>query len=287
MSSSRGEDMYHVSVADGYNLPMIIRPQRGTGNTCVSTGCIQDLNPPCPPELRVVGDDGITTVGLPALPITRAKFQLARLDPSAEDIYEVNMADGYNLPMVIRPKGGTGNVCVSTGCVQDLNSVCPPELKVVGDDGVTTIACKSACLAFGPDEYCCSDEGCVSSSYGQFFKNACMSWGSHPSFRYFGSTRVNKNEGAPRVVVENNPSINNQNIPSSFPTSQGTPTYFSRGGSLVTNAVIWTSLAALAIFSFHLIMFLFLEKHNMISANNISSGDYKYSWERFIVPVRQ
>ncbi|KAJ4843337.1 hypothetical protein Tsubulata_026712, partial [Turnera subulata] len=101
------------------------------------------------------------------------RLHLARLDPSAQDFYEVNLADGYNLPVVIRPKGGSGNVCVSTGCVQDLNTQCPPELKVVGDDGVTTIACKSACLAFGTDGYCWNDDGGVSSSYGQFFKHAC------------------------------------------------------------------------------------------------------------------
>ncbi|KAJ4843338.1 hypothetical protein Tsubulata_026713, partial [Turnera subulata] len=63
----------------------------------------------------------------PALPITRARLHLSH--PSGQDIYEVNLADGYNLPMVIRPQRGTGDVCVSTGCVQDLNTQCPPELK--------------------------------------------------------------------------------------------------------------------------------------------------------------
>ncbi|KAJ4829889.1 hypothetical protein Tsubulata_013150 [Turnera subulata] len=105
----------------------------------------------------------------PALPVTLANFHLVH--PGGEDMYHVSVADGYNLPMIIRPQRGTGNTCVSTGCIQDLNPPCPPELRVVGDDGITTVACKSACLAFGPWAYCCSD--CVSNSYGQFFKDAC------------------------------------------------------------------------------------------------------------------
>ncbi|KAJ4843341.1 hypothetical protein Tsubulata_026716, partial [Turnera subulata] len=63
----------------------------------------------------------------PALPVTLANFHL--FHPGGEDVYEVNVADGYNLPMIIRPQRGTGNACISAGCVQDLNSVCPHELR--------------------------------------------------------------------------------------------------------------------------------------------------------------
>ncbi|KAJ4829885.1 hypothetical protein Tsubulata_013145 [Turnera subulata] len=186
-----------------------------------------------------------------ALPITLANFNLNH--PGGQDLYEVNVADGYNLPIVIRPQRGTGNVCVSTGCVQDLNSVCPPELKVVGDDGVTTVACKNACLAFG----CCGDVGCVSSASGQFFKNACPRARTHlfevtnnlfscvdADYKItfcppnpFGDIHINRHEAKPRVTGENIP------IPS--PTSQGTPRYSSTRNSIIHNAAIWMAMAAI------------------------------------------
>ncbi|KAE8695124.1 Thaumatin-like protein 1 [Hibiscus syriacus] len=83
---------------------------------------------------------------------------------------------GYNLPMMISPRGGTGGNCRSAGCAADLNGDCPVELKVV--DGSEGVACKSACDAFGDPQYCCSGayatpNTCKPSSYSQFFKTAC------------------------------------------------------------------------------------------------------------------
>ncbi|KAL4311248.1 hypothetical protein GQ457_01G009110 [Hibiscus cannabinus] len=46
------QDFYDVSLVDGYNIPMIVEPSSGSG-TCLSTGCINDLNQECPTELRV------------------------------------------------------------------------------------------------------------------------------------------------------------------------------------------------------------------------------------------
>ncbi|KDP36909.1 hypothetical protein JCGZ_08200 [Jatropha curcas] len=45
------QDFYDVSLVDGYNLPMVVEPNRGSGN-CLSTGCITDLNQQCPAELK-------------------------------------------------------------------------------------------------------------------------------------------------------------------------------------------------------------------------------------------
>lgn len=57
---------------------------------------------------------------------------------------------------------------------------CPKELQVVGggEGGGQVVACKSACEAFGLDQYCCSGEfanpnTCKPSFYSTIFKRAC------------------------------------------------------------------------------------------------------------------
>ncbi|THU54896.1 hypothetical protein C4D60_Mb11t00880 [Musa balbisiana] len=98
------------------------------------------------------------------------------------DYYDVSLVDGYNLPMLVVAQGGSGGGCGSTGCVADLNRVCPSDLKVVttqsSSRGSEVVACMSACEAFGSPQYCCSGaygnpNSCKPSSYSQFFKNAC------------------------------------------------------------------------------------------------------------------
>ncbi|XP_010929479.2 pathogenesis-related thaumatin-like protein 3.5 [Elaeis guineensis] len=91
------------------------------------------------------------------------------------DYYDVSLVDGYNLPVAAAPRVPRGR-CNATGCAADLNRACPKELQVDGDGGV--VACKSACEAFGLDEYCCSGEfgspgTCKPSFYSSIFKNAC------------------------------------------------------------------------------------------------------------------
>ncbi|KMZ64125.1 Thaumatin-like protein 1, putative, expressed [Zostera marina] len=108
-------------------------------------------------------------------PATLAEFTLA--GSGGMDFYDVSLVDGYNLPMLVQPKSSSSSNCKSTGCLVDLNGMCPDELKVVGSSGQGA-ACKSACEAFGSSEYCCSGEHanpstCKPSSYSQFFKNAC------------------------------------------------------------------------------------------------------------------
>ncbi|KAJ6336322.1 hypothetical protein OIU78_012841 [Salix suchowensis] len=67
--------------------------------------------------------------------------------------------------------------CTSTGCVVDLNDVCPSELKVTSTGG-ENVACKSACEAFRSPQYCCNGafgtpDTCKPSSYSEIFKTAC------------------------------------------------------------------------------------------------------------------
>ncbi|MED6108446.1 Thaumatin-like protein 1 [Stylosanthes scabra] len=132
----------------------------------------------------VTGDCGSSTMecsgGGAAPPATLAEFTLN--GAGGLDFFDVSLVDGYNLPMIIEPQGGSGGGnCSATGCVVDLNSACPTELKVMSSSsngGDESVACKSACEAFGNPEYCCSGafanpQTCKPSSYSQFFKSAC------------------------------------------------------------------------------------------------------------------
>lgn len=128
------------------------------------------------------GDCGSGTIectGGAAPPATLAEFTLD--GSGGKDFYDVSLVDGYNLPMLVMPQGGGGSNCTATGCLVNLNSACPSDLKVMmpsSDGGSEGVACRSACEAFGSPQYCCSGEygnpnTCKPSSYSQFFKNAC------------------------------------------------------------------------------------------------------------------
>ncbi|XP_078152038.1 pathogenesis-related thaumatin-like protein 3.5 isoform X2 [Carex rostrata] len=115
-----------------------------------------------------------------APPATLAEFTLD--GSGGMDFYDVSLVDGYNVPMLVVPQSGSGGGnCTTTGCLVDLNSACPMDLKVVlqtEGGGSENVACKSACEAFGSAQYCCSGEygnpnTCKPSAYSQFFKNAC------------------------------------------------------------------------------------------------------------------
>ncbi|PSS29937.1 Thaumatin-like protein [Actinidia chinensis var. chinensis] len=131
----------------------------------------------------VTGDCGSGTVdcgGAGAVPpATLAEFTLN--GAGGLDFYDVSLVDGYNLPMLVVPRGGAGGNCTATGCVAELNGQCPAELRVVSGGAYGTdesVACKSACLAFGDPQFCCSGayatpDTCKPTSYSEFFKSAC------------------------------------------------------------------------------------------------------------------
>lgn len=113
-----------------------------------------------------------------APPATLAEFTLD--GAGGLDFFDVSLVDGYNVPMLVVPQGGSAGTdkCIATGCVGDLNGACPPELKVMSSDGRESVACKSACEAFNSPQYCCSGafgtpDTCKPSSYSQIFKSAC------------------------------------------------------------------------------------------------------------------
>jgi hypothetical protein len=93
--------------------------------------------------------------GSGATPATLAELTLAAW--SGLDFYDVSMVDGSNLPMYINISGGiTGDPisptgCSSVGCTRPVD--CPSAMQVTA--GGQMVACKTACAAFGTDDYCC------------------------------------------------------------------------------------------------------------------------------------
>ncbi|XP_055804526.1 pathogenesis-related thaumatin-like protein 3.5 isoform X2 [Solanum dulcamara] len=154
----------------------------GAGTSQISPTGFQ-LNPgQAIPVSIPAGDCGSGTLectGGAAPPATLAEFTLNGAD--GLDFYDVSLVDGYNLPMLITPQGGTGaGNCSATGCVVDLNGPCPAELKLMstGEGGGECVACKSACEAFGDPMYCCSGayatpDTCKPTDYSEFFKSSC------------------------------------------------------------------------------------------------------------------
>ncbi|KAG8074123.1 hypothetical protein GUJ93_ZPchr0006g43355 [Zizania palustris] len=118
-----------------------------------------------------------------ATPVTLAEFTLGGAD--GKDFYDVSLVDGYNVGIGVTATGAKVNLatCGYAGCVGDVNALCPPELQVAGkrsegQPGTTTVACRSACEAFGTPEYCCTGEhggpdSCGPTKYSKLFKAAC------------------------------------------------------------------------------------------------------------------
>ncbi|CAI9771445.1 unnamed protein product [Fraxinus pennsylvanica] len=142
---------------------------------------------------------GLKCIGGGVPPASLVEFTLANGN-AEKDFYDVSLVDGYNLPLGVRPTGGSGD-CQYAGCVADLNKSCPSELQVIVSGEV--VACKSACTAFNSPEYCCSGDHstpatCPPTSYSQLFKNACP---SAYSYAYDDQTSTRTCAGADYVIT--------------------------------------------------------------------------------------
>ncbi|KAM2435986.1 hypothetical protein PS1_025874 [Malus domestica] len=56
IAENGGQDFYDVSLVDGFNLPMFVAPQGGTGE-CKASTCPANVNAACPAELQVKAAD--------------------------------------------------------------------------------------------------------------------------------------------------------------------------------------------------------------------------------------
>ncbi|KAK9874692.1 hypothetical protein WA026_005512 [Henosepilachna vigintioctopunctata] len=101
------------------------------------------------------------------------------------DFYDISLVDGFNVKASMTPIGGQGDgsrySCKQAGCNTYINDRCPSELLVREPNG-QPIGCKSACLAFNTDQYCCrgahnTPQTCRSSdwprNYPAMFKQWC------------------------------------------------------------------------------------------------------------------
>jgi len=157
-------------------------PLKWSGRFWPRTGCATDssgkfscLSADCGSgKLECSGQGG-------APPATLAEFTLQGDDN--KDFYDTSLVDGYNVPLSIVPQGMPE--CNMTECSVDINRRCPPELQArAGPDG-RVVGCKSACLAFGAKQYCCSEDFndpkiCKPTNYSKIFKDVCPQAYSYP-----------------------------------------------------------------------------------------------------------
>ncbi|KAG4973709.1 hypothetical protein JHK87_030530 [Glycine soja] len=152
-------------------------PKSWSGRIWARTLCGQDSDGKFSCATADCGSGKVQCVGGAKPPATLAEFTLNGAD--GLDFYDVSLVDGYNLPMLIVAKDGTRGGCSATGCLVDLNGGCPAELRVARSNGSRgSVACRSACEAFGDPRFCCSEaystpDMCGPSPYSLFFKHAC------------------------------------------------------------------------------------------------------------------
>ncbi|KAG0451116.1 hypothetical protein HPP92_026389 [Vanilla planifolia] len=177
----------HPVIADGgFSLPSgdvkrIQAPGTWNGRFWGRTGCDFSSNSSstcqtgdCQGQLACNG-----TIGLPPATLVEVSLHEGVDKPS---FYDVSLVDGYNLPISVLTKP-TDPKCLIRGCTKSVNKVCPQELQVMNKTG-DVIACKSACLAFNSDIFCCrgsykSPQKCKPSVYSKLFKEACPSYFSY------------------------------------------------------------------------------------------------------------
>ncbi|XP_072973909.1 thaumatin-like protein [Typha angustifolia] len=177
----------HPVIADGgfALLPgqgkQVKAPSTWNGRFWGRTGC--NFNSSSKPACKTGDCQGLLscngTIGMP--PATLVEITLQE-DKSKPSFYDVSLVDGYNLPISVTTKP-TDRDCSIGGCAKSINSLCPQELQV-SDEAGAVVACKSACLAFNLDVFCCRNsygkpEACKPTMYSKMFKDACPSYFSY------------------------------------------------------------------------------------------------------------
>ncbi|KAJ4747152.1 Thaumatin-like protein [Rhynchospora pubera] len=151
-------------------------PQKWSGRFWARQGCSNDASRRLSCQSADCGSGLLQCNNAGAIPpATLVEFTLNGAD--GKDFYDISNVDGFNLPVSIVPHGLKGTNCSSVLCSANINLRCPQELWLKAADG-SVVGCKSACLAFNTDEYCCrgaygSPSACRPSSYAQYFKKAC------------------------------------------------------------------------------------------------------------------
>ncbi|KAL5722478.1 hypothetical protein ACHQM5_005994 [Ranunculus cassubicifolius] len=171
----------------GFFLPSgqtkrVLAPYSWSGRFWARTGC--NFNSSNSKSACETGDcegklacDG--SIGIPPVTLVQVSVQSDKSKPS---YYDVSLVDGYNIPVSISSRSKESS-CNIGGCSKNLNSFCPRELQILNAQG-KVVACKSACLAFNLDVFCCrndygSPDKCRPSMYSKMFKDVCPSYFSY------------------------------------------------------------------------------------------------------------
>ncbi|KAI9109614.1 hypothetical protein K1719_019244 [Acacia pycnantha] len=124
LNGAGGMDFYDVSLVDGYNLPMTVEPQGGTGGgNCTSTGCEVDLNGGCPSELKVTYDASGGEEGVACKSACEAFGEA-----------EYCCSGAYATP----------DTCKPSQYSELFKAACPRAYSYAYDDGTSTFTCASA-----------------------------------------------------------------------------------------------------------------------------------------------
>ncbi|KAK1563639.1 hypothetical protein Q3G72_030528 [Acer saccharum] len=118
IAANNGQDTYDLSLVDGFNLPVSVTPQGGSGPTCTTSSCSANVNSVCPSELAVKGSDG-NTIG--------CKSACA----------------AFNQPQYCctEPGFGTPETCPPTNYSMIFKNQCPQAYSYAYDDPSSTFSC--------------------------------------------------------------------------------------------------------------------------------------------------
>jgi hypothetical protein len=121
LNGAGGLDFFDVSLVDGYNLPMRVAPQGGTGQNCTTVGCVADLNTSCPSELQVTSTDADGNVACKSACETFGQPEYC-------------CSGAYGSP----------NTCKPSTYSQIFKRECPQAYSYAYDDKTSTFTCASA-----------------------------------------------------------------------------------------------------------------------------------------------
>ncbi|XP_074270486.1 thaumatin-like protein 1b [Silene latifolia] len=111
------QDFYDISLVDGFNLPISVTPQGGSGTKCNTISCPVNLNSGCPGELALVGAGGR------AIGCKSACFALGQP--------QYCCTGGYGSP----------STCPPTVYSKYFKGACPQAYSYAYDDGSSTFTC--------------------------------------------------------------------------------------------------------------------------------------------------
>ncbi|GLT76960.1 hypothetical protein SLA2020_485910 [Shorea laevis] len=172
LASEGRQDYYDLSLVDGFNLPVSITPQGGSGPTCTTTNCaanphfIHICSSACC-TLLLSFYSSISIIFAAKLLHFAAKLQLHSLSISS-----LIAAMKWQFHFII-----SAGLIATFFAIIPTNAVCPSELALTGSDE-SIIGCKSACVVFNQPQCCCtgqynSADTCKPTNYSMIFKNQC------------------------------------------------------------------------------------------------------------------